>query len=112
MINWNTNFKNPHYPSEKEFELFFKNASDEKVAYFINLWLSEGIPKIAINSPEEYQLIRESIAAYLGIHSKSITLIGSARFGYSLNPNKKFHEFVADKKISDLDWRFSSNLGF
>lgn len=101
MVKWKSTFQNPHYPNETEFKSFFHNASEEKITYFINLWLSEGIPKIANMFPEEYQLLRESLASYLGIHSKSITLIGSARFGYSLAPHKKYQEFKPG--YSDLD---------
>lgn len=101
MVNWKTTFKDPHFPCGEEMECYFNNASEEKVAYFINLWLSEGIPKIVLERPEEYQLLRENLASYLGIHSKEITLIGSARFGYSLNPKSRYRPFISEK--SDLD---------
>ena len=81
MVKWTTKFQNSNYPSKEELQKFLHDADEEKLQYLINLWLSEGIPKIIQYAPEQYQHLRKKISDYLGIHPKTITLIGSARFG-------------------------------
>jgi len=64
------------------------------------LWLSEGIPYVFKNHPHLYESIREWIGQRLLVHPKEVTLIGSARIGYSLAPNSIGRPFSPK---SDLD---------
>lgn len=68
----------------------------------IRLWFSEGIPFAFRANPMLYEAIREWMAMRLQINPKAITLIGSARIGYSMSPRPQYgREFGMD---SDLDF--------
>ena len=72
------------------------------------LWLSEGVPEAFGNCPAIYEAVRCWLSDRLGIHAKKISLVGSARLGYSLAP-KKFGVLFHSK--SDLDlFIVSTNL--
>lgn len=63
------------------------------------LWLSEGLPCAFRDCPGVYEDIRGWMSSRLDVHPKQITLVGSARTGYSLaNFGKQFGEH------SDLDF--------
>lgn len=64
------------------------------------LWLSEGIPFAFRDTPALYEQIRFWLASRLAIDPKEITLVGSARLGQSLAPNKLGAPFSPK---SDLD---------
>jgi hypothetical protein len=53
---------------------------------FVKLWLTEGIPFAFQECPAVYEEIRGWLAMRLGVHSKDVTLVGSARLGFSLSP--------------------------
>jgi hypothetical protein len=48
------------------------------------LWLTEGIPFAFQGTPSVYEEIRGWLSHRLNVHPKEITLVGSARIGYSL----------------------------
>jgi len=48
------------------------------------LWLTEGIPFAFQDNPSVYEEIRGWLSHRLNVHPKEITLVGSARIGYSL----------------------------
>lgn len=52
----------------------------------MRLWLSEGIPRAFESCPALYEEIRSWLAPQLDTEPKNITLVGSARLGYSLKP--------------------------
>ena len=64
------------------------------------LWLSEGIPYAFRSRPAVYEAIREWLAERLDVHAKDITIIGSARIGWSLSPQHPWRPF---SPTSDLD---------
>lgn len=65
-----------------------------------SLWLSEGIPFAFLGNAAAYEQMRVFISKELGLHSKSITVVGSARIGFSLKPDHFGRVFGAG---SDLD---------
>jgi len=73
---------------------------DEKVG-LLRLWVSEGIPFAFRKMPLLYESIRHWLGLRLAIHPKLITVIGSARLGYSLEPLPKFGRPLSP--TSDLD---------
>lgn len=76
-------------------------ASPDRVAQALaGLWLSEGVPAIFTPCPALYEAFRTWLAQNLSVHRKDITLVGSARVGYSLKPSSFGRAFTAD---SDLD---------
>ncbi|MGV9677575.1 hypothetical protein ACWDSJ_20065 [Nocardia sp. NPDC003482] len=74
-------------------------AMDKNVSYFVTARIFEGTPAIW---PEEVEYVRwrHLVADRLDVDPVGVQLVGSARLGYSLNPNKQFKLF--DER-SDLD---------
>ena len=69
---------------------------------FVRLWLTKGIPFAFQDCPGVYEEIRGWLAAGLAVHAKDVTLVGSARLGYSLaGPAKLGQPFGP---TSDLDF--------
>ena len=66
----------------------------------VRLWLSEGIPHAFQECPAVYEAVRSWLSAMLGVHAKEIGIVGSARLGASLAPNKSGRKFSG---TSDLD---------
>ena len=64
------------------------------------LWLSEGLPYAFRECPAVYESVRSWLSAMLGVHAKEIGIVGSARLGASLAPNKLGRKF---SDTSDLD---------
>jgi hypothetical protein len=67
----------------------------------LRLWVSEGIPFAFQNAPLLYESIRHWLGARISVHPKLITMIGSARLGYSLAPLPAFGKPLSP--ASDLD---------
>jgi hypothetical protein len=67
----------------------------------VRLWLTEGCPSAFRGCPAIYEDLRGWLASRFGIHPKEITLVGSARFGYSLAPQPEFGRPFGEH--SDLD---------
>lgn len=76
-------------------------ASDRDIEFFVRLWLTEGIPHAFNELPAYFEAIRQEIASSLSIDPKEVSLTGSARIGFSLNPKKYLRPY--DPEISDLD---------
>ena len=64
------------------------------------LWLSEGLPYAFRACPAVYEAVRSWLSIMLGVHAKEIGIVGSARLGASLAPNKLDRKF---SDTSDLD---------
>ena len=64
------------------------------------LWLSEGLPYAFRECPAVYESVRSWLSAMLSVHAKEIGIVGSARLGASLVPNKLGRKF---SDTSDLD---------
>lgn len=67
-----------------------------------SLWLSEGIPFGFVSTPILYEIVRRWLALRLQVEPKSITLIGSARIGYSLRRVPDYGRAFGEQ--SDLDF--------
>ena len=65
------------------------------------LWVSEGIPFAFRECPALYEEARTWLAEKLGLDPKEISLRGSGRLGYSLNPRRWGEAY--DPQSSDLD---------
>jgi|SRR5882762_146960 len=73
---------------------------DEKLG-FLRLWVSEGIPFAFSNVPLLYEAMRGYVSRRLLVPPKVLTMIGSARLGYSLSPLPDFGKAFGNH--SDLD---------
>ena len=67
----------------------------------VRLWLTEGPPSAFRECPAIYEDLRGWLSSQLNIHPKEITLVGSARIGYSLAPPPEFGKPFGEH--SDLD---------
>ncbi len=88
------------YPSADEVARLCINGSDTERRSLARLWLSEGIPYAFRENPGLYEEIRRWLGSQIRIDPKEITLIGSARLGQSLSPDRFGLPF---SERSDLD---------
>jgi hypothetical protein len=89
------------YPSYAVTKEFLSRAFGEEVDGFARLWLTEGIPSAFQEAPMLYEIVRQWLAIRANVHPKFVTMIGSARLGYSITPTKFGAEFT---QRSDLDF--------
>lgn len=76
-------------------------AGKRERAILARLWISEGIPFAFRRCPSLYEEVRDLLAKRLKIDAKQISMVGSARLGYSLAPAKWGDQY--QPKSSDLD---------
>ncbi|MEW6195986.1 MAG: hypothetical protein AB1521_12620 [Bacteroidota bacterium] len=100
---------NKYYLDFSTFKHIIKHLSYQDLPLIFHQWLSEGIPIIFSEYPLLYEQIRYYLADNLNIHPKEITLIGSARTGFSLSTNKFGKPFDIN---SDLDFTIISEYLF
>ena len=75
----------------------------------MGLWLTEGCPQAFKQHPAIWEEVRTWLASQLRICSKEITVVGSARFGFSLAPKTWGWPFT---EKSDLDLAVVSSTLF
>lgn len=90
-----------HFPSPDELAKTLARAPRAVREIVARLWLTEGFPSAFRTSPAVYENLRGWLASRLNVHPKEITLIGSARIGYSLAPPPEFGRPFGGR--SDLD---------
>jgi hypothetical protein len=76
----------------------------------LRLLFSEGVPHVFRTEPLLYEAIRDWLSLRLNVHPKDITVIGSARIGYSVSPVPKYGNGF--NSSSDLDLACVSNSLF
>src|SRR5258706_15741350 len=76
-------------------------SRDEKLG-FLRLWVSDGIPFAFRHVPLLYEAMRSYISRRLLVPPKVITMIGSARVGYSLSPLPDFGKAFGNHSNLDL----------
>jgi hypothetical protein len=90
-----------HFPSSDELRNTLSGVPRASREIVARLWVTEGLPSAFLNAPAVYEDIRGWLGSRLGVHAKEITLIGSARIGYSLAPPPDYGRPFSEK--SDLD---------
>lgn len=98
------------YPRPEELRTMAKSAPDREKSGIVRQWVSEGIPYCFRECPLLYEAIRGWLAREIKIHAKEITLIGSARIGYSLTPGDDYGRPFS--MSSDLDLSAISSVLF
>ena len=101
---------NTTYPSPSAFAAALSAASRTERDAIVRLWLTEGIPSAFQDVPLVYEAARASFASDLGVDEKEVTLVGSARIGYSLAPFPEFGRSFSPS--SDLDFSVISTSLF
>ncbi len=98
------------YPCPEELRTIAKSVPDSEKFGIVRQWVSEGIPYCFRECPLLYEAIRGWLARAIEIHAKEITLIGSARIGYSLAPGDDYGRPFND--TSDMDLSAISSVLF
>lgn len=98
------------FPSPTELCNALGNAAQREREAFVRLWLSEGVPYAFRKCPVIFEYIRGWLGRELEVHPKEITLIGSARIGYSLARGSEFGKAFGEN--SDLDFSVISSFLF
>ncbi len=80
--------------------------SSKEKKNFISIYITEGIPFAFKRNPLIFEDSRIWIAKHLGTNPENITLTGSSRLGFSLNPRKLGSPY---RESSDLDLIIISN---
>lgn len=94
------------YPNSEDIKNVYTKSSRTERHGIIRLWITEGIPFAFKNYPLLYEEMRAFISEGVNVHPKEITLVGSARIGYSLK-KKVWGKTFTNK--SDLDFTIVSN---
>lgn len=94
-------FANKHYPDLETLKKVTLVNRNER-AEIVRLYFTEGIPFAFLNNPVLFEKIREWLGKHIEVNPKAITITGSARIGYSLNPNKVQGKVFSNS--SDLDF--------
>lgn len=75
--------------------------------------LFEGLPFVFRDTPQTLGVLKSHLAAELGVDASNIVVVGSARLGFSLNPDKFPRQFsdtsdidivIVDKGLFDKVW--------
>lgn len=88
------------FPPSNEFIQCLSGSANIDRLKVARLWMTEGCPSAFKNCPAVYEDLRGWLGSRLGVHAKEITLVGSARLGYSLSPKEFGRAFGPG---SDLD---------
>ncbi len=88
------------YPTVEDIAVAARSGGTKARVALARLWLSEGIPYAFRQRPAVYEEMRFWLATRLGIDPKEISVVGSARIGQSLSPDKQGRAFGEQ---SDLD---------
>lgn len=116
-------FKDPKIDKRiKDFKSFLgdeKNTIDRA----LNKFLLFGTPYLFESEEDKFFELKEDIAQYFDINQTQIYIVGSAKFGFSISPQKKYRPFndesdidvaVIDEKVFNNYWKelyeFNINL--
>jgi hypothetical protein len=94
------------YPNAEDIKNVFTKSNESERHGIIRLWITEGIPFAFKDNPLLYEEMRAFIARGVNVNPKEITLVGSARIGYSLKKKVWGKDFT---NKSDLDFTIISN---
>jgi hypothetical protein len=85
------------YPTPAE---FLSNLQSDGVDAAVERVLSDDVPFAFEGAPDQFEAMRERLSSKLGVAIADITLVGSGRFGFSLDPTRWG---IAFSERSDLD---------
>ena len=98
------------YPEAELFVRACKKLSTPQRTGVLRAFITEGVPSAFEELPTLYEGVREFIALRLSINPKDVTLVGSARLGYSLAPPPSYGTPFGTN--SDLDFATASEALF
>jgi hypothetical protein len=95
------------YPDPTDLKNLYVNTNHFERLGIIRLWITEGIPYAFKKHPLLYEEARRFIAQGVKVETKEVSLVGSARIGYSLSKREWGRPFNAH---SDFDFTIVSNV--
>lgn len=98
------------YPDSDMLISVLNESSRSAREVIVRQWLTEGVPAVFDKCPALFEVLRAWLGVRLRIHPKQITLVGSARFGFSLSPGEKYGQAFSPR--SDLDFAIVSGALF
>lgn len=94
------------YPESSFLKNIYAKTNTKERLGIIRLWMTEGIPFAFKEHPLLYEEVRDFIAKGVKVHAKDVTIVGSARIGYSLSKDEWGRPFNSN---SDFDFTIVSN---
>jgi hypothetical protein len=86
--------------NKENIDIFLDYLQGNNVWYF-NEYLKEKDPSLA------YDKFKKFVAQSLDVNFNNISIVGSSKIGFSMNPEKDFRDFCSEdndpKKVSDID---------
>jgi len=98
------------YPTPDEFAQAYRMLAQQQRTGVIRSFIAEGVPYAFEVLPTLYEDLREFLAGRLSITPRDVTLVGSARLGYSLAPPPDYGKVFGAN--SDLDFAVASGSLF
>ena len=92
-----TSMPRTKYPTVEEFKDLLRT---KKLDWILDRYVLTGLPSCFVDDPSMYNVMMDSIARDLPVARGDIRVVGSARTGFSLAPNKFGQKF---NKYSDID---------
>ncbi len=89
------------FPSPEDFRAALLDVSQRSREHVVRLWLTEGIPFAFRENPGTYEELRRWLGIRLNVCPKEITVVGSARIGFSMAGGVNFGRPFGE--TSDLD---------
>ena len=78
--------------------------------WIARLWMREGIPYFLKDHPIAWEALRTYLAGQLGVSTRDVALVGSAKLGYSLKVEKYAEPY--NRRKSDIDLLLVSEKHF
>ena len=110
------------YPTVAEFKNILLTETTQNIA---KEYIFKGSPYVFRNKPKDLDALKNHLVSKLPIMKPNITIVGSAKLGFSLNPDTFFRQFsdesdvdviVVDEALFDkvwmavLDWHYPRRL--
>jgi hypothetical protein len=99
-VSWWSELVCNQYPDAEIFE-GNRRITNAELMRFARIILTEGIPFAFADTPMAFEFGRQRAAERIGVDPKQISMTGSARIGYSLNPDRFGRPY--DPTASDID---------
>jgi hypothetical protein len=79
---------------------FERIIQEKPIPEFVQEYLFDGVPYCFKDNPNIFNTFRQTICSKFNIHPQNLTIVGSAKIGFSLSPDKYGRPF---SDASDID---------
>lgn len=100
---------------DEEIDRFKEYVINNETERVINKYLLFGVPKIFNDDENRYFELKEEVSAYFKIEPTQVYVVGSAKLGFSIAPQKRYKVFgddsdidvaIIDEKLFDEYWKY------